>query len=492
MQIQFEKNKKKSLNKKKSISFFDAISAYIMPLILLLSDYISVLFAEGIALFLRKHVIPLYHGEIVMPDLYFYIFVPGVFLVFLYYGQTHIRRMPFWEITKQVFYAVAYSMLSCIALMYLGGVAGVVSRLYVCLLGFFSFAFICFLRYNVKRILNRLELLQEPVILIGAGKTAECVLRFFQNDMGFGYKVIGIIDDHPQSQKLLQNFRILGGMDQAERVIRASGVQNVIITAPGMDKEKLLGLLNRIQPCVKNISFVPDLIGAPIGNIEVERLFDEKIMLLRVKNNLRSPFNRFCKRIFDLCSCLAGMMLVLPLLFFIAVAIYIDSPGKIVFAHRRVGQHGKKFSCYKFRTMVPDAEVVLQKYLETNAAAREEWEASFKLKKDPRVTNVGRLLRKTSLDELPQIWNVIKGEMSLVGPRPIIDAEIERYGEYIHDYYLVPPGITGIWQVNGRSDTSYPERVAMDTWYVRNWSVWIDSIYLLKTIKVVLKGKGAY
>ena len=128
----------------------------------------------------------------------------------------------------------------------------------------------------------------------------------------------------------------------------------------------------------------------------------------------------------------------------------------------------------------------------THPEAQKEWDNSFKLKHDPRITRVGRFLRKTSLDELPQILNVLKGEMSLVGPRPIVEAEIEKYGEYIKDYYLVTPGITGIWQVNGRSDTTYPERVAMDTWYVRNWSVWIDLVYLFKTVKIVWKQKGAY
>jgi Undecaprenyl-phosphate galactose phosphotransferase, WbaP/exopolysaccharide biosynthesis polyprenyl glycosylphosphotransferase len=486
---------KKQVNKKqnrKEASFLDYCASYIMPIILLVSDYIAVLLAEGTAFFLRKNVIPLYHEVFDIPDLYFYVLVPGVFLVFLYYAHTHIRRMPFWEIVQQIFYATLYSMLVCISLMYLGGVAGVVSRLYVGMVAILAFFFICLMRYNVKRILNKLDILQEPVIFIGAGKTAELVLRFFANDTGFGYRVIGIIDDNPVSQILPQRFRILGGVAQAERLIRASNVQNVIITAPGLERDALLGLINRIQPYVKNISFVPDLIGAPVGNIEVERLFDEKIMLLKMKNNLVSKYNRLSKRLFDITLSVLGLVLVVPLLFIIMVCIYMDSPGKVVFAHKRVGQQGKYFSCYKFRTMVPNAEQVLQQYLADNPAAREEWLDSFKLKNDPRVTRVGEFLRKTSLDELPQIWNVIKGEMSLVGPRPIVEAEIERYGEYIHDYYLVPPGITGMWQVNGRSDTTYPERVAMDVWYVRNWSVWIDLIYLFKTVKIVLERKGAY
>ena len=142
--------------------------------------------------------------------------------------------------------------------------------------------------------------------------------------------------------------------------------------------------------------------------------------------------------------------------------------------------------------MVPDAEEKLKKYLAENPDAKREWDETFKLTNDPRVTKLGNFLRRTSLDELPQLWNVIRGEMSLVGPRPIVQAEVERYGKNIREYYMVLPGITGMWQVSGRSDTTYPERVAMDTWYVRNWSVWIDIMYLFKTVKAVFKGKGAY
>jgi undecaprenyl-phosphate galactose phosphotransferase len=142
--------------------------------------------------------------------------------------------------------------------------------------------------------------------------------------------------------------------------------------------------------------------------------------------------------------------------------------------------------------MVSDAQKRLEEYLAANPEAKKEWEENFKLEHDPRVTKLGAFLRRTSLDELPQLWNVIMGDMSLVGPRPIVQAEVPKYGPYIREYYMVPPGITGMWQVSGRSDTTYEERVAMDTWYVRNWSVWIDLVFLFKTIKAVACGKGAY
>ena len=187
-----------------------------------------------------------------------------------------------------------------------------------------------------------------------------------------------------------------------------------------------------------------------------------------------------------------GTLIISPILLVLAILVGIDNKGSVLFAHRRIGRNGREFPCYKFQTMVANADEVLVKYLSENEDARKEWESSFKLTDDPRVTRLGAFLRKTSLDELPQVFNVLKGEMSLVGPRPIVRAEIEKYGENIREYYMVRPGITGMWQTSGRSDTTYEERVAMDTWYVRNWSVWIDMKYLMKTFSAVLGKKGAY
>ena len=182
----------------------------------------------------------------------------------------------------------------------------------------------------------------------------------------------------------------------------------------------------------------------------------------------------------------------MPVLAVLALLIRLSSAGPAIFAHTRIGENGKPFSCYKFRTMLCNGEEVLEKHLARHPEAKLEWERDFKLKEDPRVTKIGAWLRRTSLDELPQLLNVLRGEMSLVGPRPIVEEEIGRYEEYIQDYYIVKPGITGLWQVSGRNDIDYPERVRMDSWYVRNWSVWLDLILLAKTIGVVAARKGAY
>ena len=199
------------------------------------------------------------------------------------------------------------------------------------------------------------------------------------------------------------------------------------------------------------------------------------------------------KTAFDYILTVVGAVFISPLLVYIAYRIKKEDPGPAFFAHTRIGKDGKPFPCYKFRSMVVNSQEMLQKYLAENPAAREEWERDFKLKDDPRVTPIGKFLRSTSLDELPQIFNVLRGEMSLVGPRPVIQEELDKYyGETAKLYCTVKPGITGLWQVSGRSDIGYDERVALDATYIKYRSMWGDIVILWKTIGVVLMKKGAY
>ena len=199
------------------------------------------------------------------------------------------------------------------------------------------------------------------------------------------------------------------------------------------------------------------------------------------------------KAVFDYALTVVGTLCISPLLVYVAYRIKKEDPGPVFFAHTRVGKDGKPFPCYKFRSMVTNSQEMLQKYLSENPAAREEWERDFKLKEDPRITPIGKVLRRTSLDELPQIFNVLRGEMSLVGPRPVVQEELDKYyGETAKLYCTVKPGITGLWQVSGRSDLGYDERVALDAAYIHNRSLWGDIVILWKTIGVVLMKKGAY
>jgi Undecaprenyl-phosphate galactose phosphotransferase WbaP len=197
------------------------------------------------------------------------------------------------------------------------------------------------------------------------------------------------------------------------------------------------------------------------------------------------------KRTFDVMVATAMLLFALPAMFFIAVIMFSTDRGPILFSHERIGQNGKRFRCLKFRSMVVDSQEALRRHLEMFPQARAEWEATQKLRDDPRITPLGRFLRVTSLDELPQLINVIKGEMSLVGPRPIVQDEVVRYADQIEHYAAVRPGITGLWQVSGRSDVDYEQRVQLDTLYVREWSFIGDLVIMLKTVKVVVLRTGS-
>ena len=464
---------------------------YFVIIIFILLDYLAVVAAEQGAVYVRNFFWE-YSSMLHISWLNHWIIFPTLYLFFIHINQLYSRRMPFYREVECLFRSCCYATVSIIFVLYVVQLAAHTSRLFVGLFGIFTFMFVTFLRYLVKNFLCSKKLLQIPVLIIGAGKTAELLAKGITQDAGMGYKIIGLLEDNEVYKGILCKFPVLGNFSEAEQIIKKLGVRHVFIAAPGLEEHKLGMLIYRIQPLVENIGVIPNLVNVPTGGVEVETLFNEKLLILRLKNNLARPLNRIVKIIFDYTLTLIGGLLILPLLIFIAGWIYKDSPGPVIFKHIRIGKDGKPFPCYKFRTMCVDAKAKLEELLKNDPAARSEWEHDFKLKNDPRITKSGAFLRKTSLDELPQIFNVLRGEMSLVGPRPVIYEELSRYKEFVGDYVMVRPGITGLWQVSGRSDTTYDERVQMDSWYVRNWSVWLDVMLLCRTVKSVIKCKGAY
>lgn len=209
-------------------------------------------------------------------------------------------------------------------------------------------------------------------------------------------------------------------------------------------------------------------------------------------HNLTFRSNLIIKRLIDILFVILVSPIFIPLMLILTLIVKVSSKGPVFYGHKRVGKNGKEFKCWKFRSMVVNADQMLDKLFETNPELKAEWAKDCKLENDPRVTKIGKFLRKTSLDELPQILNILTGEMSLVGPRPVTEPELAKYGKY-RDYVLsVSPGLTGMWQVSGRSDTGYEERIMYDSYYIQNWSISLDIWILIKTIWVVIKGKGAY
>lgn len=461
----------------------DYYSEKILIVLLLIFEYIAIIVAEKISLIIQNNI-PYTTGKFYIPDIYFYLVIPAIYIFFVEHTKVNERFIFFWETMQRTFYAVLYSEIFCIIALYVFKSSNYLSRSYIVIFFVISFLSLYLFRQLLVKICNKLNILKTPVIFVGNGKATEDIIYFANHNNCFGIKIADIVEEIEDISQLRKNII---------RKIEQLKVKTIIIAIPNLEKNKLLDLVEDIQPLVRNLMFVPNTVGIPVINLEVKKIYESNMLLLSIRNNLAKKTNRRIKRIFDIVFSLLTMVIIIPVSIIVMILIMIESPGAApIFKHYRVGRGGILFPCYKFRSMVPNAKDKLQEYLKNNPEAKIEWDKYFKLKNDPRITKIGKIIRKTSIDELPQFINVLKGEMSWVGPRPIIKDEIHYYGKYIKDYYAVLPGITGMWQVSGRSEIGYKDRVSLDVWYVRNWSIWIDITLILKTIKTVLFRKGAY
>jgi Undecaprenyl-phosphate galactose phosphotransferase WbaP len=344
------------------------------------------------------------------------------------------------------------------------------------------------IRYGVRALLIHLKAFGRPVSIIGAGQTARTIIHHLNLHPGYGLVPVAAYDDNTVLHgQLIHGVRVFGDISLA---LSSPKSEQGIISIPGARSETQQQLINTVYAVFPITWTVPDLIGVPNQAMQPHNI--GALASLEIRNNLRSIRSQIIKRAIDLLATTVGGIVILPVFLIIALAIRIDSPGPVFYPARRLGRDGQPFHCYKFRSMHQDAETKLRSVLDADPELEREFEESHKLKNDPRVTRVGYFLRKTSLDELPQLVNVLLGTMSLVGPRPIVSAEIERYGSVYTVYKQVRPGMTGYWQANGRSDTTYDERVGMDNFYVTNWTPWLDMVILLQTVRVVVVGRGAY
>lgn len=364
------------------------------------------------------------------------------------------------------------------------------SRSIFLLAGVFSLALIPLIRSLCRYLFAAQPWWGYPVMVLGAGHTGEMVIRTLKRRPGIGLKPIVVLDDDLHKWGTLHQVPVMGGLELAPGLARSRRIPYAIIAMPSVPRDRLLYLLERYGQTFAHLLVIPDLYG--FSSLWVEGRDLGGILGLEVRQRLLLPVPRLFKLLIDLMFTLIGGTLVLPLIVLIALLIKLDSPGPIFYSQVRIGYRGQHFRAWKFRSMVKDADQRLKLYLESHPGLQENWQKDQKLRHDPRITRVGRFLRRTSLDELPQLWNILRGEMSLVGPRPIIDEEIWRYGDLFDLYKKVTPGLTGLWQVSGRNDLSYDERVGLDAYYVRNWSVWLDVYILMRTVWVVLSGEGAY
>ncbi len=451
-----------------------------------------------IAWAIRAEVIPLLLSDLPVFDFSYAYFlslwwIPAIVIFFISYEGLYSSNMPFWDEAMVNIKATSLAALTAMAIVTLGKLHGEVSR--IVLMGFWGASIFTFPLFRLwgKKILYTTGIWKERVLILGAGRAGRLVMDGLQRERHMGYEVIGFLDDDELKKgEVIGGKKVFGSVRHFPRFVKELGIRTIIIAMPSLHPERLSAITANVQNHAINTIVIPDLKGIALLNTELLHLFYEEIFLMNIRNNLKSALNRLIKRLFDIAAGIISMPLLLPIIGAIGLVIRLETPGPAIYTHDRIGKNGKTFRCYKFRTMHKDAEERLREILESNETAREEWDKKWKLKDDPRVTRIGRFLRRTSLDELPQVFNVLKGEMSLVGPRPYLPRERAEIESDLGVICSAKPGITGLWQVSGRSNTGYEYRMKLDTWYVMNWSLWLDIVILFKTLKVVVRMEGAY
>ncbi|HAX92072.1 MAG TPA: UDP-phosphate galactose phosphotransferase [Rhodospirillaceae bacterium] len=402
-------------------------------------------------------------------------------LVWFWHTGHYRQRMPFWMETQKILGAMGLAMVVDGFLQFASKQD--FSRLWLMSGWLFAGLTIISLRFMARRFMRRNGTWSVRTLLVGSGVMADDARAALRSEPGLGYDVVMQIENLPL---LLQQ------VDQSwERLCARFDADYVVIALDGVALAAADEAIAQLSRSGVPFSVSPPLRHLPVLGMAPQYFFNHDVMMLTPVNNLEQPLPRFIKRTLDVIGSGLALIVASPVFLVLTFLVRKDG-GTAFFGHGRIGLNGKPFKCLKFRSMVLDADEALDNLLRKDEEARKEWALTQKLRNDPRVTRIGDLMRRWSLDELPQLINVFKGEMSLVGPRPIVFAETLRYREDITHYYRVRPGLTGLWQVSGRSDVTFTRRVQMDSWYVRNWSLWHDIAIICKTFPVVLRKTGAY
>lgn len=401
----------------------------------------------------------------------------------------YAARTPWWQQVGNVISFCAFAFLIEGFINYV--LKTPVTRLWVGLSWALAVPFILSLRWLARAVLKKLGVWEIPTIVIGGAESALEILYALKSEAFLSYKILYVA--LPDADALARarfgeihaDMDIKGGLEE----LRAG---DLVVLCPDQGQPMpLKSLIEDIDKARARFVLAPSLEGFSMYGMQPGFFFGYDAVLLHPRLRLKTFPGRFAKRAIDVTGAALASLFLAPLFLIVGRKIKKDG-GPVFYAQTRIGRNGRPFKCWKFRSMAVDAEERLKELLAADPAARAEWEKDFKLKNDPRITKIGEFLRRTSLDEIPQIYNVLRGEMSLVGPRPIVQDEIKYYGDKADDYISVRPGITGLWQVSGRNDITYAQRVYLDSWYVRHWSVWNDIVIIIKTIFVVLARRGAY
>ncbi len=463
---------------------------------LLLTDWVALLVCVTLAWLLRAKLLEGLSPGIGPVDplstfLYGqYFFLPWTF-AFAQRGL-YTRRLSAWDDVRLCIRATSFGAALSIVLSYAGRPELALSRVVIGLTWLSSLVLIPLARQVTKRLLARAGWLRKRIVIVGAGSTGRDVYQHLTADRVLGYETAAFIDDDALLiGQQINGIPIVGPLDELPAHIVALGVKDLVIASPQLPRQRLLRLIESCEGLIESIRLVPDLVGLATVGVEAEDV--NGTLLLHLRRNLAKPWNSAIKRAFDVSLSLTIGAIVAPIVAVLAVAIRLDSPGPAFYGQTRLGRRRREFVCMKLRTMRIGSDASLTAHLANDEQANRDWAQFAKLKvDDPRLTRSGRVLRRWSLDELPQLWNVIKGEMSLVGPRPYLGAELDRMGAAADTVLRARPGLTGLWQVSGRNELPFEQRVLLDEYYVRNWSLWMDAMILVRTLGAVLRGRGAY
>jgi Undecaprenyl-phosphate galactose phosphotransferase WbaP len=462
----------------------------LMSFVLAAADFLGLFSAWALALFIRFTIfnqpIPAFYQS-------YALVLPIALLVYFGSGLYNHNISEVDEL-QRLFKSTTITYLIAATVLFLAKNGSIVSRATILEAWIYSLVLVPFIRELIRSVFVRMKIWGEPVVIFGNGRLGNEVADYLRANPRMGYNPVGVVDrrkvkrDDCSGDNVIHDANIFTNGEEIPAWM--SGVHTAFVVLPETNNHVQEMLIRKQTVRFEQLIMVRS--ADRTGSLNVQPLDIGGIIGLKVGQNLLNRSQLLVKRVMDYSLIIIALPLLVPLFAIVALLIKLDSRGSVFYHQERIGYGGKTFKFWKFRSMYVGAEQKLIDYLAANPERKAEYEVNHKLKNDPRVTRVGRIIRKLSIDELPQLFNVIQGKMSLVGPRPFMGEEISFYDKCYSLYTYVLPGVTGLWQISGRSNVSYNTRVTMDDYYLRNWSIWLDIHILIRTITVVLRGRGSY
>ncbi|MFC2163895.1 undecaprenyl-phosphate galactose phosphotransferase WbaP [Acidobacteriota bacterium] len=464
---------------------------------LVIIDFVALLACFLLAYLIRSEFLSFFFDKFEkgmldpLPTYLNYSYIAFIWFLIFFYEKLYTKRFPFWDEVKVLVKSTTLSSTLVIVLIFLIKKQFSFSTTLIVLLWIISLFLFPLFRFFTKILLIKFNIWTKKLIILGTNKTSYLAYKGIIQNRTMGYSIVGFFKETPQISKEFHSIKILGSMSEFEELVGTQNSKDIMIALPDLPKEQLNQLISKCENRSESLWIVPRIGDIITTGIELEAI--GQVLALRTKKNLEKPWNILLKTLFDTTLSLVLFFLLLPFLLIISLAVKLDTKGPIIYRQKRLGKMKKTFDLYKFRSMYVNGENKLHEYLKDRQDAHEEWKKFRKLKNhDPRVTRIGKFIRSRSLDELPQLINVIQGNMSLVGPRPYLVEELKEKDSFKAVVSKVKPGITGLWQISGRSDLPFEDRLALDEHYIRNWDLWLDITILFKSVKIWFTKKGAY